>query len=140
MANQGQKPAATSFFITRPTDEFHGLYAALKHQKSPLLTAIAAVSILAKSLPILMSNIGYTLQQTYISFLICARASIGILSIMVLALIASMFVKWPSLPVDPRTIASTLYYVADSDMIVQNLKGLGDLGGNERAKSSRRWG
>ncbi|KAK3680911.1 hypothetical protein B0T22DRAFT_524309 [Podospora appendiculata] len=72
--------------------------------EKPIPPNAAAMAILAKFLPILLSNIAYTLHQTYASYLICARTSIGVLSAMSVALLGSLFVLWPYLPVDPRTI------------------------------------
>ncbi|KAK4186065.1 hypothetical protein QBC35DRAFT_453663 [Podospora australis] len=82
MSGSLPQPAHRSILMTRPTNEFSGLCTALVHQ-SPILTITAVVAILARFLPIFMANVAYTHQQTHPSFLICARASLVILGIMV---------------------------------------------------------
>ncbi|KAK0717729.1 hypothetical protein B0T26DRAFT_302904 [Lasiosphaeria miniovina] len=114
-APDGQ-PAAASLLLPRPTNEFYSLSASIRHyRRHPFLIMAAAVALLANFLPIIISNVAYRLQQTYVSYPVCARASIGILAIMIMALLASMLVRWPYLPVDPRTIAGSLHYVTNSE-------------------------
>ncbi|KAK3320437.1 hypothetical protein B0T19DRAFT_477706 [Cercophora scortea] len=125
-----EQPAVNSILLSRPTSEFDGLYSDAKN-KNPLLATAAALAIVAKFLPILLSNIAYTLHQTYASYLICARTSIGVLSAMSVALLGSLFVRWPYLPADPRTISGSLYYVADVGLSGQFV-GLSALTGRER--------
>jgi fluoride exporter len=128
------QPANTSILLGRPTNEFYCLYKAFKH-RDLFLALVAAVTILGKALPVVMSNIAYTLSQTYISYLVCAGASIAILSVMTLTLAGSMFVRWPYLPVDPRTMAGTLYYFAADPDVAEGFAGLGHL---QRAERNRR--
>jgi len=134
MHQKGGQPASRCILLSRPTDEFSGIYFALKGNDL-LTTSTAAVTILAKFLPILLSNSAYSLQLTYDSYIICSRMSMAILSLMVLFLLATLvFVRWPRLPVDPRTIAGMLYYVADSTL-PDEFAGSSDLGERERSSS-----
>ncbi len=42
--------------------------------------------------------------------------AISVLAYMVVVLFISFFIKWPYLPVDPSTIAGSLYYICDSEL------------------------
>jgi len=110
--SRASQPASRSILLSRPTNEFTGLYTAIR-QRNFLLAGTAILTMLARVLPILMSNIVYTLQQTYLSYLICARASMGILSLMIIVLFASMLIRWPDLPLDPQTVMGSMYYVIE---------------------------
>lgn len=108
--------AADSVLLTRPTNCFSGFYSSLKHGQ--LFSALVAfMAILSEFMPILLVNIPFTLTQTYRTHIICARLSIGILLLMVLTLIGSMFIHWPDMPVDPRSVAGAMYYVSESSMV-----------------------
>lgn len=37
----------------------------------------------------------------------------GILSVMIIVLFASMLIKWPYLPLDPRNVMGSMYYVVE---------------------------
>jgi hypothetical protein len=113
---QRPQPPDRSILVTRPTNEFYGIYAALK-QRQPYLFVVALMTILAEFLPILLTNVPYSLTQVQISSIICARISIVILALQLLTIAYSFFVRWPHLPVDPRTIAGAMYYVTDSFML-----------------------
>lgn len=82
---------------------------------------VAFAGVLSKFTPILLANIPFSSTVTWQSHEACTWASVGILAVMVLVLVASFLVKWPYMPVDPGTIAGTMYYICDSRM-------LGDLG------------
>ncbi|KAM7183805.1 hypothetical protein V8F20_012483 [Naviculisporaceae sp. PSN 640] len=128
------QPAASSILIPRPTNEFSVMYWSLtqllglshpslarstrktnfKANFSLLLASF--VTILSKFLPILMTNIPYTLQQTYPSYIICTTTSMVILSLMIATLLGLILLmgKLPYLPSDPRTISGMMYYLLDS--------------------------
>jgi hypothetical protein len=44
--------------------------------------------------------------------------SIAVLVVMMLAVAGSLAVRWPHMPVDPRTVAGAMYYLCDSDMLM----------------------
>jgi len=122
MSKQAQ-PAAKSILLTRPTNAFNGVYVAVR-QRNGLLFAAALMAVAAEFLPILLSNIPYSLTLTLGTHITCTYASLVILAAMVLVLAMSMCVRWPHMPVDPRTIAGAAYYVADSAML-RDLAGCG---------------
>jgi hypothetical protein len=95
---------------------FYGAFASLT-QRNLLLLTVAVTTILSEFLPILLANIPFSLTQTKMTHVVCARAAIAILGFMIIVLGATMFVKWPHMAVDPRTVAGAVYYVADSAML-----------------------
>lgn len=56
------------------------------------------------------------------------------MSLMVLILLASFFVKWPDMPVEPSTIAGALYYLCDTS-VINRFEGLGTLDKKERDRT-----
>ncbi|KAL0944857.1 uncharacterized protein CTRU02_202744 [Colletotrichum truncatum] len=137
MARRSQSPEK-SILLTRPTNGFYGMYAAVLDGNIILLLA-AFMSILAEFLPILFANIPYNLTQTLESHNICARVSLAILAIMLITIIASLFIKWPEMPVDPRSIAGAMYYVNESRML-EDFEGLSKLDSKEREKRVKELG
>jgi fluoride exporter len=123
LMNKQAQPAEKSVLLTRPTNAFYGVYVAAK-QRDMLQFITALVAILSEFLPILLSNIPYTLTQTLETHNACTYGSLIIMAAMVLLLAGSAFVRWPHLPVDPRTIAGAVYYVADSAML-RDMSGCG---------------
>ncbi|CAM1510196.1 Fc.00g005310.m01.CDS01 [Cosmosporella sp. VM-42] len=137
MANNPQN-ASDSILITRPTNGFSGLWASLKH-KQVFPAVVAFMTILSEFMPILLANIPYTLTQTYETHVICARISIGIMGLMLLTLIGSFFIRFPNMPIDPRSIAGSMYYVSESAMVDQ-FSGLVGLDNKEREKRVKELG
>ncbi|GJC94529.1 hypothetical protein ColKHC_03355 [Colletotrichum higginsianum] len=137
MGRRSQQPES-SILITRPTNSFYGLYAAIMEGNIVLLLA-AFMAILAEFLPILLTNIPYNLTQTLVTHNICALTSVSILALMIAALVASLFVRWPEMPVDPRSIAGALYYVNESRML-EDFEGFSKLDSKEREKRVRELG
>ncbi|WQF80706.1 hypothetical protein CDEST_05720 [Colletotrichum destructivum] len=137
MGRRSQQPES-SILITRPTNSFYGLYAAIMEGNIVLLLA-AFMAILAEFLPILLTNIPYNLTQTLVTHNICALTSVSILALMIAALVASLFVRWPEMPVDPRSIAGAMYYVNESRML-EDFEGFSKLDSKEREKRVRELG
>ncbi|KAF7559438.1 hypothetical protein G7046_g4727 [Stylonectria norvegica] len=122
--------ASDSILLTRPTNGFSGLYSSLKH--GHLFPAVVALmTIISDFIPIILVNIPYTVTQTMASHIICARLAVGIMFVMVLTLIWSFFIRWPDMPVDPRSVAGTMYYVSESAM-TEHFSGLARLDRKER--------
>src|SRR3569833_336431 len=110
------QPPERSILVTRPTNEFYGLYAAIK-QRRPFLFFEALMTVASEFFPVLLSNVPYTITQVEISPVISARITSVLLFFMLVTLGASFFIRWPYLPVDPRSIAGAMYYVTDSYLI-----------------------
>jgi len=110
------QPAANSILLTRPTNAFSGIYAAAR-QRNLLFLATALMAVAAELLPILLANVPFALTLTLATAEACTRAALAVLAAMVLLLVASLFVRWPHMPVDPRTVAGAAYYVAGSGML-----------------------
>jgi len=135
---KGSQPPERSVLVTRPTNEFYGIYVAAK-QRQPYLFVVAFMTILAEFLPILLANVPYAVTQVHDAAIICARFVMVILVLMLLTLLASFFINWPYLPVDPRTIAGALYYITDSYML-KSFGGLALLDRKDKDLRVKEWG
>ncbi|KAM0235018.1 hypothetical protein ACHAP5_009831 [Fusarium lateritium] len=129
MAEDPQVPTR-SVLVTPATNAVSGLFVALRI-RDPLLFFTAFTTLLAQFLPILLANVPYSLTQTSEAHEYCSRLSIGILLVMVIAMLCSLLVKWPDLPVDPRSLAGALWYVADAPW-VRGLEGVAAMSANKR--------
>lgn len=58
---------------------------------------------------------------------------------MLLLVVGSFAVRWPAMVVHPGTVAGGMYYVADS-RVVDELSGMGAMGGKERDRRVERMG
>ncbi|KAK2038063.1 hypothetical protein LZ31DRAFT_609791 [Colletotrichum somersetense] len=137
MDRQSQHPES-SILLTRPTNSFYGVYAAILEGNVVLMLA-AFMAILAEFLPILLTNVPYNLTQTLATHNICAVTSISILALMLVTLVASLFTKWPDMPVDPRSIAGAMYYINESRML-EDFEGLSKLNSEDREKKVKELG
>ncbi|RGP78055.1 hypothetical protein FLONG3_3890 [Fusarium longipes] len=129
MAEEPQVPTR-SVLMTPATNPVSGLFVALRI-RDPLLFFTAFTTVLAQFLPILLANVPYNRTQTSDAHEICSRLSIGILLVMVVAMLSSLSVKWPDLPVDPRSLAGALWYVSDAPW-VRGLEGVAAMSANKR--------
>ncbi|KAJ9132990.1 Zonadhesin [Pleurostoma richardsiae] len=137
MSKRGQPPE-TSILVSQPTNAFSGLYAAFR-QRHPYLFVAALMAVLAEFLPVILSNVPYSLTQTLASHNVCARLSIALLTLMIAAVAASFLVRWPRLPVDPRSIAGAAYYIGDSAMAA-DFTGLSRLDAKEKDQRVKEMG
>ncbi|RGP80206.1 hypothetical protein FLONG3_1740 [Fusarium longipes] len=136
--SHGPQSASNSVLLTRPTNPFSGFWSAIKHRQIfPGLVALMA--IFSEFMPILLANIPYSLSQVRISHDICARISVGILALMALTIIISFLIRWPDMPVDPRSIAGAMYYVSESNM-VDHFSGMAAMDGDERKQRIKELG
>ncbi|RMJ16127.1 hypothetical protein CDV36_004167 [Fusarium kuroshium] len=136
--SRGAQTAANSVLLTRSTNGVSGFWSAIKHGQ--LFAAIVAVmNILSEFMPILLSNIPYSLSQVRIAHDICTQLSVGILSAMALTIISSFVVPWPDMPVDPRSVAGAMYYVSESVM-VDHFSGMASMDNKERERRIRELG
>ncbi|RSM20526.1 hypothetical protein CDV31_000503 [Fusarium ambrosium] len=136
--SRGAQTATNSVLLTRPTNGVSGFWSAIKHGQ--LFAAIVAImNILSEFMPILLSNIPYSLSQVRIAHDICTQLSVGILSAMALTIISSFVVPWPDMPVDPRSVAGAMYYVSESVM-VDHFSGMASMDNKERERRIRELG
>ncbi|PTD07359.1 hypothetical protein FCULG_00006707 [Fusarium culmorum] len=136
--SHGPQSASNSVLLTRPTNPFSGFWSAVKHRQIfPGLVAVMA--IFSEFMPILLANIPYSLSQVRISHDICARISVGILALMAITIIISFLIRWPDMPVDPRSIAGAMYYVSESNM-VDHFSGMAAMDGDERKQRIKELG
>jgi hypothetical protein len=133
--SQGPQSPVKSVLLTRPTNPFYGLYTTYEI-RSPFIFFAGLMTIFSEFLPVLLINVPYHINHTWISFLVSIRLSMAILSAMILTLLASViFVRFPHMPVDPRTVAGAAFYSCDSVM-GREFKGqqLSMLNGKERRR------
>ncbi|KAI7781030.1 hypothetical protein LA080_015264 [Diaporthe eres] len=123
-------PAERSILLSPPTNSFYGTYSAFR-RRSFFLGAVAFTTILAELfLPVTLSHVPFSHLDTYETQLVCAWLSISILALMVLVILYSFLVRWPHMPVDPRTIAGAMFYVCDSWML-GTMEGMATVGKKE---------
>jgi fluoride exporter len=137
MAKHSQPPEK-SILLTRPTNGFYGVYSALR-EGNPFLLLVALMTILSEFLPILLANVPYNLTQSELTHVICARMTISILGLMIITVAISAFIKWPHMPVDPRSIAGAMYYVSEAHMLA-DFEGMSRMNSKDREKRIREIG
>ncbi|KAH7155999.1 hypothetical protein EDB81DRAFT_756514 [Dactylonectria macrodidyma] len=129
LSNESQL-ASDSILLTRPTNGYSGLYSSIKHDQ-PYLALVAFMTMLSNFMPILLVNIPFTLTQSRQTHVICARLTMGILLLMTLTVFSSFFIRWPDMPVDPRSVAGAMYYTSESS-VTDQLIGVARLNHKER--------
>ncbi|KAI1374812.1 hypothetical protein F4677DRAFT_461244 [Hypoxylon crocopeplum] len=126
--------ARNSVLLELAIDAFTGVWAGIRRRDFYLATV--AVSIITSNfLPIILGNIPSALVHTHIAHEICAWIAVALLSLMMMVLIGSFFVSWPNMPVDPGTIAGSLYYLDST--IIKNFEGPSTLEPKERDSKVR---
>lgn len=108
--------AKDSVLIPPPTNPFAGItYAFPRRDWTTGLAALAGV--LSKFTPILLSNIPFNPTQTWTLHVACTWTTAAILGFMLLALLSQMATKYPDLPVNPKFVSGTLYYLSASRIL-----------------------
>lgn len=131
--------ADRSILHSPPTNTFYGVYSAIR-QQHPFLGVVSLVTLLAElGLPVTLCHVPFSKTETYLTQLLCTWLAVSILGLMVLTLAASFLIKWPHLPVDPRTVAGAMYYVCDSNML-ETLAGMSTLGKMDRDRRIKQMG
>jgi hypothetical protein len=131
MARQPQN-ASQSILSRRPTYAVTGIFHGIR-ERDLLLFSTATMAVLADFLPMLFANVPYDLTQTQTVHLVCARIGAGLLVLMAVVLVSTMFARWPALPVDPRSVAGQMWYVAQARWAIDRLPdGVGLMSGRER--------
>lgn len=124
-------PAERSILISPPTNAFSGLWSAFR-QRHVFLGCLSTATILAElGLPVTLSHVPFSNTETWYTQFVCAWLSIAILGFMIIVVASSFLIRWPHLPVDPRTIAGAMYYVCDSWML-GSMEGLSRLTKRDR--------
>ncbi|KAK3941797.1 hypothetical protein QBC46DRAFT_381465 [Diplogelasinospora grovesii] len=134
MAKRTQPPERSILF-TPSTNPFSGIITAVK-KRHVFFGVVCAVAILSEFLPILLSNVPFSLTQTSNTATACAVLTAICLSLMITVLGISFFIRWPPMPVDPRSIAGALYYVSQSHML-DDFEGVALLDKKERDQRVR---
>jgi fluoride exporter len=137
MAKKSQG-ATRSVLAKRPTYAVTGIVAGLRH-RDPLLFSVSSMAVLSDFLPMLFANVPYDLTLTQGVHVVCARTSAGVLVLMAAVLIATMFVNWPTFPVDHRSIAGQMWYVAESRWL-EKMEGTAVMTERERKETLRSMG
>ncbi|KAH6646743.1 hypothetical protein BKA67DRAFT_524614 [Truncatella angustata] len=108
--------ARHSILLSSPTNAFSGIISGFRRRHA-FLALVGLTAVLSEFLTLFLSNIPFRVTQTYLVARICTWSAVGILAIMLLVVGGSFFCKWPHMPVDPSTIAGSMYYVCDSWMM-----------------------
>jgi hypothetical protein len=99
---------------------FTGFWVAfIPSRRDIYLGVVAAAAILSEFLPLYLGNIPCNGVQVESAETVCVFLSVAILSIMMLIVVSSFFVDWPStMGIDPSTIAGAMYaaYVFSVEM------------------------
>ena len=138
-SRKGPAGAADSILLSRPTNAFSGLYLAVR-RRHPFYAAVSLCAVLSEFLPVLLSNVPHRLTQVLGPTLVCTRASLAVLGVMVAVVGWSFFVAWPPMPVDPRSVAGMVWYVCESRRLLEDVRGLSEVDGKERDRRIRERG
>jgi len=125
------QPAQRSILISPPLDPFTGFVSAFRHRHDIFLSLVACTAVLSEFLPLLLGAIPWRVSETYLTHQVCTWLAVAVLALMVAVLVGSLFLRWPSMPVDPSTVAGSIYYVCESDM-VDEFRGMGWEAGDVR--------
>lgn len=128
---RGPQKSSLSVLAGRPIYAVTGIFTGIR-ERDLLLFSTATMAVLSDFLPMLFANVPYDLTQTELVHLVCARLSAGLLVLMSVVLILSMFARWPELPVDPRSVAGQMWYVAEARWAIDKLEGANLMDDRER--------
>lgn len=124
------QPPKSSILFTPSTNPFSGIYSSVRHRQ-PFLFCVSLVAIFSEFLPVILSNVPFNLAQTGTAATVCAVLSCVFLGCMLAVLGASFSVRYPPMPVDPRSVAGLMWYVSKSGML-EDFEGVSRLDGKER--------
>ncbi|KAH8674214.1 hypothetical protein BX600DRAFT_509400 [Xylariales sp. PMI_506] len=116
LISSGPQRARYSILLSPPTNAFSGIVSAVRRRHG-YLVFVALAAILSEFLTIFLTNIPFHATETFLIAQICIWSAVGILSIMILVVVGSLFIRLPFTPVDPSTIGGAMYYVCDSRMV-----------------------
>lgn len=125
-----EQTARSAVMVSPPTSVFTGFAGAVKRGEVYMMV-VAFTTILAKFVPTLLSTVPFSPIQTWQLHLVCSWMTVGCLGFMSLVLLYGvLFVHYPPLPIDPRTLAGRIYYLCDS-AAVEDFEGLALVSGRE---------
>lgn len=136
---KGSRTAQRSILLSPPRNGFSGLWAGLR-RGDYFLASTSFIMVISELLPILLCNTPFRSTQILIVGRACTYGSIAIMGVMALALMLSFCIKWPHMPLDPSTVAGTMYYVCDSWMLGGFEGGVSRLSRKERDARVRNMG
>jgi len=119
---ESPQPARRSVLLPPPDEAFTGLADAIK-RRHPFFIIVALTAVLSEFLPVLLSQVPWRVTEVEMAQKFGIFGSIGILAFMIIVVVGSFAVKWPYLPVDPSTMAGTMYYVYDSASVLGAFEG-----------------
>ena len=119
------QPPSRSILVTQSSNPFTSLATAVR-SRHPYLALVSIISILSELAPMILANMAFRRVGSQRANVVCAHLAIALLCMMILTLLASLFIRWPHMPADPRSVSGMTYYVAESTMLVL-FEGLEDL-------------
>lgn len=138
--NDTPQEAGRSVLVTRKTDALSAAWDAL-HQKEWAVFVVCSIAVLGEGLPVVLANVPYSLTQTRKTYDVCLGLSVGIMGGMVGLLVGvgmgMGMRKKECMPVDPRTVAGEVWYVADSAGLVEMVKKREWEGRRDRGREGR---
>ncbi|KAK3377492.1 hypothetical protein B0H63DRAFT_399067 [Podospora didyma] len=130
---------ARSSILLSPTNTVVGSLTNALFDRDIFAASIALATLLSKFTPIILSNIPYKVTQTWMTHVVCGWMTAAILACMILVLLGSILVRFPKMPVEPYTIAKSMYYLCDSHML-RDFEGLATLTQKERNRRIEKMG
>jgi hypothetical protein len=111
-------PARSTILLRKRSLPYTAFFAMLYH-KHFFAAIIALTAIFADLLVISLAGVPYSPGQIWLELLVCSYASMAILGIMILSLVALLVWrrKSPDLPRAPDTLMGVMSYVADARML-----------------------
>ncbi|KAI1327624.1 hypothetical protein F5Y16DRAFT_371250 [Xylariaceae sp. FL0255] len=123
LLSQRPQAATRSVLLSHPTNCFSAIWYALR-TRHLFLGAVGLASLLSEFLGLFLSTVPYQVAETLLVSQLSIWMSVTILSYMVLLVLGSFCMRWPHMPVDPRSIVGAMYYVCRSP-IMHQFTGLG---------------
>ena len=112
------QPPLKSVAVAPPTTVFVGIWESLT-RREVFASCVAFANILSKLTPPLLSNIPFSPVQTWLFHEVSTWTAISCLAFLTLVLAyGTLFVKYPHVPIDPSSVAGRMYYLCDSDVML----------------------
>lgn len=125
------RPADRSILFSPPTNPLSGVRSAIRLRNLYLGLLSFTTLLVELCLPVTLSHVPFSRIDKVSTNVICGWISIGILGLVLIMILASFFITWPHMPMDPRTVAGAMFYVCDSRML-KAFEGLAAVSTKER--------